>query len=260
LNATPFPPSDSLPPPSPVALWLFERYLRREAGRHFSAVHWTRATHDGPGSSLPTILVANHTNWWDGFLAFLVTRALRLEFRILMEAQHLARYRAFLRLGALPLDRRRARASYADLEVAASHLRPGVGLWIFPQGSRRPPAEPVTGCERGAAHLILRHKGPVRLCPVAFRYTFFGEQLPEAFALVGDTWTPETAGLDRASLMTDIERRLGKTVSALDVLLEGERIDAFQPLVPGRLSVNKRLDRVRHAVGLLRGPFESRNG
>jgi hypothetical protein len=60
--------------------------------------------------------------------------------------------------------------------------------------------------------------------------------------------------------MTDIERRLGKTVSALDVLLEGERIDAFQPLVPGRLSVNKRLDRVRHAVGLLRGPFESRNG
>jgi 1-acyl-sn-glycerol-3-phosphate acyltransferase len=260
LNATPFPPSESLHPPSPVALWLFERYLRREARRHFSAVHWTRATHEGPGSSPPTILVANHTNWWDGFLAFLVTRALRLEFRILMEAQHLARYRAFLRLGALPLDRRRARASYADLEAAASHLRPGVGLWIFPQGSRRPPAEPVTGCERGAAHLILRHKGPVRLCPVAFRYTFFGEQLPEAFALVGDTWTPETAGLDRASLMTDIERRLGKTVSALDVLLEGERIDAFQPLVPGRLSVNKRLDRVRHAVGLLRGPFESRNG
>jgi chlorobactene lauroyltransferase len=260
LNATPFPPSDSLPSPRPAALWLFERYLRREARRHFSAVHWTGVPHDGPGASLPTILVANHTNWWDGFLAFLVTRALRLEFRILMEAQHLARYRVFLRLGALPLDRRRARASYADLEAAASHLRPGVGLWIFPQGSRRPPAEPVTGCERGAAHLVLRHGGPVRLCPVAFRYTFLGEQLPEAFVLVGDTWTPDTAGLDRASLMTAIEQRLGKTVSALDELLVAERIDAFQPLVPGRLSVNKRLDRVRHAVGLLRGPFEARNG
>jgi hypothetical protein len=30
--------------------------------------------------------------------------------------------------------------------------------------------------------------------------------------------------------------------------------------VAGRLSINKRMDRVRHAVGLLRGRFEPRNG
>jgi hypothetical protein len=30
--------------------------------------------------------------------------------------------------------------------------------------------------------------------------------------------------------------------------------------VQGRRSVNKRLDRVRHALGLLRGPFDERNG
>jgi hypothetical protein len=39
-----------------------------------------------------------------------------------------------------------------------------------------------------------------------------------------------------------------------------ERLDAFEPLTAGSLSVNKRLDRFRHAVGLLRGPFEARNG
>ena len=31
-------------------------------------------------------------------------------------------------------------------------------------------------------------------------------------------------------------------------------------LVRGRLSINKRMDRVRHATGLLGGPFEERNG
>jgi hypothetical protein len=31
-------------------------------------------------------------------------------------------------------------------------------------------------------------------------------------------------------------------------------------LVTGKLSVNKRMDRFRHAVGLLRGEFQARNG
>jgi 1-acyl-sn-glycerol-3-phosphate acyltransferase len=246
--------------PNPVALRLFERYLRREVRRHFSAVHWSTAVAGGLSRSVPTIFVANHTNWWDGFLAFLVTRALGLECRVLMEAQHLARYRLFLRLGALPLHRELARAAYADLGAAASQLKPGVGLWIFPQGGRRPPSEPITGCERGAAHLVLQCPEPVRVCPVGFRYTFVGEQLPEAFVMVGESWVPAVPGLDRAALMTGIEKRLGDTVRALDALVSAERLDAFRPLVPGQLSVNKRLDRVRHALGLLRGPFEARNG
>jgi hypothetical protein len=78
--------------------------------------------------------------------------------------------------------------------------------------------------------------------------------------MVGEGWVPAVAGIDRAALMTGIERKLGDTVDALDELVGAERLDAFRPLAPGRLSVNKRLDRVRHAVGLLRGPFEARNG
>jgi 1-acyl-sn-glycerol-3-phosphate acyltransferase len=259
---TAFPPLGFPPPPTPLAQWLFERYIRRQAGRHFAGVHWA-----GQGAAaawdagVATLLVANHTNWWDGFLAFLVTRGLGLDFQVLMEARHLARYRAFLRIGALPLRRDRARDAYADLAAAAGYLRPGAGLWIFPQGERRPPSEPLAGCGKGAAHLAIRHAGPLRICPVAFRYTFVGEQLPEAFVLVGEAWTPhreERAG--RNALMTSIETRLEATVAALDGLVAGERLGAFRPLASGRLSINKRLDRVRHAVGLLRGPFEARNG
>ena len=78
--------------------------------------------------------------------------------------------------------------------------------------------------------------------------------------MVGESWVPAVSGLDRPELMSAIERRLGDTVRALDALVGAERLDAFRPLARGRLSVNKRMDRVRHALGLLRGPFEARNG
>ncbi|HYC31737.1 MAG TPA: lysophospholipid acyltransferase family protein [Gemmatimonadales bacterium] len=255
-----FPPPGFPPPPGPIPQLLFERYLRRLAARHFAAVHWT-AGGAAWDRSVPTLFVANHTNWWDGFLGFLVTRRLGLDFQVLMEARHLGRYRTFLRIGALPLRRDRPREAYADLTAAAAYLRPRVGFWVFPQGERRPPAEPVANCGKGAAHLASGHGGALRICPVAFRYAFVGEQLPEAFVMAGDPWISEPGERGgRDALMPLIEARLRRTVAALDDLVRAERLDAFRPLAVGRLSVNKRLDRFRHAVGLLRGPFEARNG
>ncbi len=250
------------PPPGAAAQWLCERYARRLARRHFAGVHWA-APHDPERweRGVPTLFVANHTNWWDGCLAFLVSRALGLDFQILMEARQLMRYRLFLRVGALPLRREQPRQAYADLVAAAACLRPGAGLWIFPQGERRPPAEPPVRCERGAAHLALHHPGPLRICPVGFRYAFVGEQLPEAFVLMSDGWIPPAGRYGtRAALMDEIERRLAETVDSLDRLVRAERLSAFRRLAEGRLSDNKRLDRFRHALGLMRGPFEVRNG
>lgn len=261
MSTAGFPPPGYPPPPSPLASRLFETYVRREAARHFTGVHWAgRGTSEPWPPEPPTIFVANHTNWWDGFLAFLVTRSLGLGFQILMEARHLQRYRAFLRLGALPLRRGRPREAYADLAAAVTYLRPGVGLWVFPQGRRRPAAEPLR-CERGAAHLARQYGAPVRLCPVAFRYGYLGEQLPEAFILLGEAWVHEPGrGERRGALMAMVARRLAATLERLDQLVSREELDGFLPLASGRLSVNKRLDRFRHAIGLLGGRFEPRNG
>jgi hypothetical protein len=246
-----------------IASRMFERYLRRQASRHFAGVHWRAAgTPERWSPATPTLFVANHSNWWDGFLAFLLSRRLGLRFRILMEARHLERYRFFLRVGARPLRREPPHAAWADLAAAAAELRPGSGLWIFPQGERRPAGEWPLRCERGAAQLARAHAGPLRICPVAFRYAFLGEQRPEAFVLLGDEWltAPADRHRSRRVLMDAIAGRLEQAVVALDELVARERLDAFAPLTAGGLSVNKRLDRFRHAVGLLRGPFEARNG
>jgi hypothetical protein len=138
-------------------------------------------------------------------------------------------------------------------------LRPGSALWIYPQGRRRPAAESPLRLERGAAHLAVRHDGLLRICPVAFRYPFTSEQLPEALALVGGSWLHD-GGDDRRVLTERIGAAMHETLEGLDARIAVEALDGFRTLVPGQLSLNKRMDRVRHSLGLLRGPFQARNG
>ena len=96
---------------------------------------------------------------------------------------------------------------------------------------------------------------------MAFRYVYLGEQLPEAFAWLGRPWLlqPGRYGHRRA-LMPVLEQDLLQALDGLDDLLRAESLGSFGTIVEGRLSINKRIDRVRHALGLLRGRFEPRNG
>ena len=49
-------------------------------------------------------------------------------------------------------------------------------------------------------------------------------------------------------------------VEQLDGARREERLDEFRLLVRGSISLNKRLDRMRHRLGWLEGPYEERNG
>lgn len=180
-----------------------------------------------------------------------------LDFHILMEAQNLDRYWMFKWIGALPMHRDNRKAAYRDLGSAGGLLgTPGKSLWIFPQGSRRPADEPIAGTEHGAAHIALEHHHAI--LPVAFRYRFLGEQLPEAFIELGASFHPTSA--DRRTAAMEIESRMQLTLDALDERLRTEQLDGFNLLLQGQLSINKRLDRVRHAAGTIDGEFERRNG
>jgi hypothetical protein len=246
--------------PRPLAVWAFARYFRSLFRRHFASARW--AALDAPGGwdrSVPVLFVSNHTNWWDGFFSCLLTLEWGLRFHILMEAANLERYPAFRRVGTLPLRRDSRTGAWRDLQAAGGVLRPGSALWIYPQGRRRPAAEMPWRLERGAALLALSHEGPLRICPVAFRYPFTSEQLPEALALAGVSWLHDGRG-NRRVLTERIGEALRATLGALDARVSGEVLDDFRVLVPGRLSINKRLDRVRHSLGMLRGPFDTRNG
>jgi hypothetical protein len=95
--------------------------------------------------------------------------------------------------------------------------------------------------------------------PVAFRYPFLSEQRPEAFALVGEPWLHEEAIPPRRAVTARLREMLAMTLAALDADLTVERLAGYDTLIGGRLSLNNRLDRWRHALGLL-PDYTARNG
>jgi 1-acyl-sn-glycerol-3-phosphate acyltransferase len=251
-----------VPLPKPWAVRFFTRYFRRLFARHFAHVRW-HALDDWRawGRDVPILAIANHSNWWDGFHSVLLTEEMGYTCHVMMEAVNLDRYPPFRWIGTLPVRRDSPRGAYEDLVDYGRRLVPGRMCWIYPQGERRPALEPPTRLERGAAQLALGHAGPLRIVPVAFRYPFTSEQLPDAYALVGRSWLhAPREGDDRRALSARFGEALVEVVGELDARLREERLGDFRDLVPGRLSINKRMDLVRHKLGLLGGDFEARNG
>ena len=157
-------------PPHPLVARAFAGYLRWLARRHFSALHWR------PPAALPAgpvLFVANHTTWWDGFLACLVTERLGREFQILMEAVHLERYWMFNRVGALRVRRGSTRAGVGR-RGARQHApceRPRARLSISPQRARPPPASALADADAAPRAAGARRRAPARPSrPVAVRY------------------------------------------------------------------------------------------
>lgn len=249
-------------PPRPLAVWAFNRYFRRIAAKQFTSVRLL--TVDDPARwdrAVPTLFLGNHTTWWDGIIAWLLIVEIGLRPHILMEAVNLERYPAFKWIGTLPVRRDSPRGAYEDLQRALAYLREGTGLWIFPQGHRKPVSQRPVDLERGAAQLAIDAGRRVRIVPVAFRYPFLSEQQPEGFVLVGEPWCYEPGPTDHRRVLSErFGERLAATVDALDARLAREDVAAFRPFISGKLSINKRMDLVRHRLGLLRGDFEERNG
>ena len=249
-------------PPKWWACDWFTKYFRKIFSKQFHATHI--ATVEDPATwdaGIPTLLIANHSNWWDGFYVWLLGYELGRKSHILMEAKNLAKYGAFRWIGVKPMRRDSIVGAYEDLKASVSCLRPETVLWVFAQGARRPSLELPEKLERGAAQLALLYGKPLRIGTVALRYHFLGEQQAEAFALVGPTWIVQPGEYtDRRVLMDRIGVDLRATLANLDARLRDEQVGDFRVMVEGKMSFNKRMDRVRHATGLLKGEFEARNG
>jgi 1-acyl-sn-glycerol-3-phosphate acyltransferase len=250
------------PPPQapvgPVARW-FLGYFRRLAARSFAGVHWTSAEDPAQWDRTPLLLVANHSTWWDGPLAYLLSAQLQRPFQVAMEARYLERHPYFRWIGAHPLRREGARTRFADLEWLGQALTPGSLLWIFPQGKRRPAASPLRDLERGAAHLALQ-RAPVRIVPVGIRLAHLSEQLPDAFVRIGPTWLvrPDDPR-DRRALTEEIATSLRGLLDGMDAQIQAEWIRGWRPLAPETLSVNKRFERLVRKIGLGAGEWIPRN-
>ena len=94
--------------------FALRRLLARTLRRRFHAVRVAGAEHLGAlDPSRPTIGCVNHTNWWDGFVLYVLSHRLMQErdIYLAMEEKHLRRYPFFRWMGCFGVDLENPRAA-----------------------------------------------------------------------------------------------------------------------------------------------------
>ena len=173
--------------------------------------------------SLPLVLYANHSSWWDGLVAFEIGRRAKLDQFVMMEEKQLRQLFLFRLLGAFGVERENQRAAAQTVRYAVKTLNaaPNRALWIFPQGAIAPNERRPLEFFDGAAHIV-KKTGKCCAAPVAMRYEFLNDYKPHAFARVGESELIENAA-DVAALtahfavkLTDLLDRLKREIAAHD--------------------------------------------
>lgn len=230
--------------PNRVLDALFFFFMRRALRRRFAGVLARGLEHAAalqPGRAV--LVCANHSNWWDGFVARLVgERIQRLTGKnqryLMQDETHLRRYPFFGACGVFGIDQRRPSAG---LRYSAKLLKePHTQLWMFPQGTLLPVTAPLE--IRDGAAFLARLAG-TQVLPVAIRYEWLIESKPTILVDIG----PPLSGCGCAT--ADIRH-------AMQLLLEAPRRDLLRHATPGyeallapRMSINRVWDYLWHRLG-----------
>jgi len=194
-------------------------------------------------NSLPTVLYANHSNWWDGFIAYLLTsRRWKADDYIMMDIEQMKKYPFFKYLGAFSVNRNDARDAIKSIEYIVDLFRStNKFLWIFPQGLMQPQDLRPIKFFSGAAKIAEKLCG-ANLIPVAIRYEFLFEQRPEVFIKIPEpdivnniTNTKEFTGY--------LEKRLTDSLDELKKDVINQKVVEFKIIFNGKDSRNKTFDK-----------------
>ena len=199
----------------------------------------------------------NHTNWWDGFVLYVLShRLLPHDIYLAMEEKNLRRYPFFAWMGVFGLDLCGTRRALRGLRYAIRLLndksnrsgRPPL-VWMFVQGRLSPSGTPIEVKE--GALLLAKHSGAAIL-PMVLRYEWLIESRPSIFVNIG---SPLPSTVTAEELADSLNRLFGSVPTAMDSPAFAE----YQPLYSGRMSMNKRWDYLMRGLRRTSGAFDKQN-
>lgn len=165
---------------------IFATYNRNLIKRRFHSLHISGLDFlRKKDAAIPLIIYANHSSWWDGIVAFEISRKAQLDSFIMMEEKQLEKLFLFRKLGAFSVVRENPRKAVKSINYAVSLLEnPRRTLWIFPQGKILPndlrPLDFYNGLSR-----TIEKSNKVFAAPLAIRYEFLGEFKPQICVKIG---------------------------------------------------------------------------
>lgn len=213
--------------------WAWNAYVDRKFRSAFRGL-WVRGAL--PAGEEPLLVYANHSNWWDGFVAHQLCRARGWDGYCMMEEKNLAKYRFLSRIGAFSIRRHDAASALETLRYTVGLLgRPGAAVFLFPEGEFRPFGARPVSFERGLE--LLAKRSGARCLPLGIRYAFFENELPDVLCEAGE--------VHGALPLAACEERLQALV---DRLKATHALEGFEPLVRGGKGVAERWD-ARRGLG-----------
>ncbi|MBQ9688797.1 lysophospholipid acyltransferase family protein [bacterium] len=171
-------------------LWLGNQFFYGMLENRFFGLRYKNEQNaiENIDKSVPTILFAPHSNWWDGIVGYnIIRRILKKEIRIMVE--ELNRFPLLRRAGAFSVNKKSAQASMKALEYAYKVIedRNNV-LYIFPEGIIKPPNYRPIEFQTGIAYIAEKAAklyGKVNLVPVAVNYYLLRADRPEVLVEFG---------------------------------------------------------------------------
>ncbi len=226
--------------------WLIDSSLRKHFDRVFLRMRGERTAEQ---SALPMIMCANHSSWWDGYIAMLIERTQGFDAYLMMEEAQLRRYFFFSWAGCFSVERKNTRSALQSLQYAARLLKNGPKrfVWLFPQGEIFPNDKRPLTFFTGAAYLA-RLTTPVLLYPVATRIEYLAEQRPDLFISVGEPLLVNAEDAQARSFLKQCTKQLEERVTLeLDQLRNdvlASDFSSFTQIMRGRSSMNRIFDAV----------------
>ena len=247
-------PARKLPPFN----FALRRWLTRVLRRRFHNVYLAGSEHlRAVEAGCAVVGCVNHTNWWDGFVLYVLShRLLPNDIYLAMEEQNLRRYRFFAWMGVFGVDLSSQRAALPGLRYALRLLKRAASgnaaplIWIFVQGRLLRPTARVE--VKSGATFLAAHSGAV-LLPLVMRYEWLSESRPSIFVRVGAPLTSDTASDALATTLNTLLAETDRTLAEGDISL-------YEPIFLPAMSMNKRWDYLVHLCLRRRGVFDKQNG
>jgi chlorobactene lauroyltransferase len=237
--------------------WAFNFVLRRWMAailrRRFHNIYIAGAEHSRAlDPARPVVACVNHTNWWDGFLIYVLSdRLLPHDIYLAMEEENLRRYRFFSWMGVFGIDLTHVRAALPGVRYAIRLLKGSARrmVWIFVQGRLAPAHKPIE--VKGGALFLARQTG-AQVLPLIVRYEWLSESRPSIFVQVGAPMLAAASEEHLAGVLNELFARVADALDPID-------LSNYQPLFAPRLSMNKRWDYFVHRLLRRRGTFHQQN-
>ncbi len=239
----------------PMLTPLVRTYLLSTVRGHFADL---RVHLEQPVLPMPTVFFVTHQSWWDGHLILVLCQFLKLEFRVLMLQENLAKY-GFLRYaGAFGVNRASVSSVRAALRYSRAQLEADVprAVLLFPSGEIMSPfARPIV-FESGLASLVLmcqKAELKVQVCPLAMRLEHGLDARPSAFIKVGapfDAGAFDVGAVSVSSLTAALSRELTLQADRLHQDLLHNNLEGYAPILRGLPSAQQGWDAVRRGLGI----------